>query len=255
MKPTTPCSHIFRQWTRDNQIPTYRYLTRNQNLRNSVAKHHYSMPPKDLNQVEPGENNTQDPITPAPDLQHAPKHGKDIMPRPRPARTTEQQGNGPNSSSNSNHGDSSTQATHPRQPSRNTVPKATSHRNNRPGNNSIHSTATSTRPSFLNSQWRTHITRQTAQADTEGLTQAMEQLTTQDNSKDTTTTTTTGPTKSRWRTAKPKQPLTNHTTTDSAPIATRTRSHNPKINPSKPRISQTSPSKRGMKIGFPSLGA
>lgn len=265
MKPTTPYLRTIRQWTRDTQIPTYRYLTRKHHLRNSIAKHHYSMPPKEPTQEEIKESTTQDTITPAQDPQQVSRRGKDKIPQSRPARTTKQKDSVPSSSNNnSNHGDSSIQATRQPQHFRNTAPKTITHRNNRPGNNSIHSTATSTRLSFLNSQWRTHSTQQTAPTDTEDLTQAMEQLTTQDNSKDAKTTTTTGPTKSRWRTAKPKQSPTNSVMTDSAPVATRTRSHNPNINTSKPRITQTSPShqtqrpspsKRGMTIGFPSLRA
>jgi hypothetical protein len=263
MESTARYLHTARQWIRDKNIRTHRSPTRHQLLHNSITKHHHNMAPNDPKDLETTTETTQETLTPTHNPQQTSNRGND---KARPSRTTKQARNGSNSSNN-NHGDPgdpSIQATRQQQPSHVPNSKPTFQRNSRPGSNSIHNTATSTRPSFLNSQWRTHSTQQTTSADTEDLTHAMEQLTTQDNNKDTTATTT-GPTASRWRTTRAaKQPPANSTTTDTAPISTRTRSHNPNAKASNPRTTpaaqpqqglQPSPRQKGMTIGFPSLKA
>lgn len=122
------------------------------------------------------------------------------------------------------------------------------------------SMATSTRPSFHNRQWRTPDSQPqqhhqaTSQAGTEGLTQALERLTTEDNGQATATAT--KPTKSRWRTAKPNQ------RTGSKPGPnTKTQSANTKVGsnsnsrkPNKTRQSKPpAPPKRGMLFDLLSL--
>lgn len=259
MTQTSLCLHILRQWPGDNRLRIYRTLTRHHHLLlNIIAKHHHRMPPKGPADEGTIPNTTQDTPTPAEDSQRTTKDGKAKAPRSRTGRTSKQKASGPSSGSNSRHGDSSIQPTDNQRPFRNPLSQTTFARNNRPGNNSIHSMATSTQPSYRNSQWRTHSTQQTPSVDTDGLTQALEQLTTQDNSQDTTVPTA-GPTKSRWRTAKPRQPPTSTTTT-----TTKTPSHNSDIKPNPRRTTQTatlpqqqrtSQRKRGMAIGFLAMKA
>ena len=254
---TVPCLFVVRKWTQDNHLHISRILGRHRcHLHNVIAKHHHSMPPKSPINEESEQNTFQDP-TPADNHHRTSKDGKIKVSRPQTGRNTKQKGSGPSSGSNSSPGDSSILPSNRQQPFRKPPSRTTLHRDNRPGNNSIHSTATSTRPSFLNSQWRTHSTQQTPLADTEGLTQALAQLTTQDNSQDTATSTV-GPTKSRWRTAKPRQPPTNTTTT--TPLTTKTPFHNPNtesnqrqittVTDTPPQQQRTSQKKRGMTIGF-----
>ena len=262
MTRTASCLHIVHQWPRDNHFRLYRNLTRHRYHLHKIIKHHHSMPPQGPIEEETEQNLSQKTPILAEYTQQTPKDGKFKMPRSRTGRTSKQKAtNGPSSGSNSRHGEPSTQPTHQQQPSRETPSHTTLYRNNRPGSNSIHSTATSTRPSYLNSQWRTHSTQQTPSADTEGLTQALAQLTTRDNSQDTTTPTA-GPTKSRWRTAKPRQTTTCTTTT--APTTTKTPSQTADIKPNPRRTTQaatpqhqqrTSQRQRGMTIGFLKLKA
>lgn len=256
MTQTSLCSHILHRWPGDNRLCIYRILMiRRSHLPNVIAKYHHNMPPNGRIREGDEQKTQQDTPILAENSQQTSKDGKAKASRSRTGRTSKQKASGLNSGSNSRHGDSSIQPTDKQRPFRNPLSQ-TFVRNNRPGNNSIHSTATSTRPSYLNNQWRTHSTQQTPPVDTEGLTQALEQLTTQDNSQDTTAPTA-GPTKSRWRTAKPRQPPTSNTTT--APISTKTPSHNPDIKPNPRRPTQaatlpqqqrTSQRGRGMAIGF-----
>lgn len=253
MTHTSLCSCIILQWPRDihHQIP--RILTRNHlHLRQIVARDPHSMPPKG----PVGEGNEQNKVpqdtqTSAEIPQRTSKDGKAKAPRSRTGRTNKQKADG-HSASNSRLGDSSTQPTDKQRPFCNQLSQTTFARNSRPGSNSTHSMATSTRPSYLNNQWRTHSTQQTPPVDTEGLTRALEQLTTQDNNQDTGPPTA-GPTKSRWRTAKPGQPRTSNT----ASISTRTPSHNSNIKSDPhqttqaatlPQQTRTSQRKRGMPI-------
>jgi hypothetical protein len=262
MTQTSLCSHIIHQWPGDSRLRIYRILTRHlYHLPNVRVRNHHNMPPNGPIDEGTTSNISQDTPTLAEESQRAPKDGKAKAPRSRTGRTSKQKASGPSSGSNSRHGDSSIQPPDKQRPFRNPISQTTFARNNRPGNNSIHSTATSTRPSYLNNQWRTLSTQQTPPVDTDGLTQALEQLTTQDNSQDTTVPTA-GPTKSRWRTAKPRQQPTNTTTT--APTTTKTPSQNPNIKPNSRQITQaatlpqqqrTSQRKRGMVIGFLAMKA
>lgn len=258
MTQTSLCLHILHQWPGDNRTRIYRILTRHHHLLlNIIAKHHHRMPSQGPVDEGTTPNTTQDTPTPAEDPQRTTKDGKAKAPRSRTGRTSKQKASGPSNGSNSRLGDSSIQPTDNQRHFRNPISQ-TFARNNRPGNNSIHSTATSTQPSYLSNQWRTHSTLQTPPVDTDGLTQALEQLTTQDNSQDTTAPTA-GPTKSRWRTAKSRQPPTNTTTT-----TTKTLSHNSEIKPNQrqttqtatlPQQQRTSQRKRGMAIGFLAMKA
>ena len=253
MTHTSLCSCIILQWPRDihHQIP--RILTRNHfHLHKIIARDHHSMPPKGPIGEGDEQNTPQDIQTPAEIPQRTLKDGKPKAPRSRAGRTNKQKATGPSSGSNSRLGDFSIQPTDNQQPFRNQLSQTTFAQNSRPGSNNIHSMATSTRPSYLNNQWRRHSTQQTPPVDTEGLTQALEQLTTQDNNQ-ATGALTAGPTKSRWRTAKPVQPRTSNT----ASISTRTPSHtsNIKSDPHQttqaatlPQQTRTSQRKRGMPI-------
>jgi hypothetical protein len=262
MTQTSLCLHILHQWPGDNRLRIYRILTRHRyHLPNAIAKYYHNMPPNGPIDEGTNPNTTQDTQTPVENSQRTFKDGKAKVPRSRTGRTSKQNASGPSSGSNSRHGDSSIQPTDKQRPFRNPISHTTFAQNNRPGNNSIHSTATSTQPSYINSQWRTHSTQQTPPVDTDGLIQALEQLTTQDSSQDTTAPTA-GPTKSRWRTAKPRQAPTSTTTT--ASTTTKTPSHNPNIKPTPRQVTQaatlpqqqrTSQRKRGMAIGFLAMKA
>lgn len=94
---------------------------------------------------------------------------------------------------------------------------------------STHKEATSTQHSFHNRQWRTTDKQQQqqiripSQPDTEGLTQALGQLTTEDNGQATASAT--RPTNSRFRTAKPTKQAGNNpgTNTETQSSKTKTR--------------------------------
>ena len=257
MRSVLLSSRLVHQWPGDNHLHIYRILTRHHyHLPRTIAKYLHSMPPTGPTGEGDEQNNPHDTQTPAENPQRTSKDGKTRAPRSRTGRTNKQKASGLSSGSNSKVGDSSIQPTDNQRSYRNTLPQTTFARNGRPGNNGIHSTATSTRPSYLNNQWRTHSTQQTPPVDTEGLTQALEQLTTQDNSQETPAPIAV-PTKSRWRTARPRQPPTSNTTT--APITTKTPSHNfdMKSNPRQatqaatlPQQTRTSQRKRGMPIDF-----
>lgn len=260
MRPVTPFSRIVHQWPGDNRLHIYRILTRiHYHLPNITTKDHHSMPPMGPTWEGDEQDKPQDTQTPVENPQRTSKDGKAKAPRSRTGRINKQKTTGPSSGSNSRPGDSSTQPTDNPQPFRNPLSQSIWARSSRPGNNSIHSTATSTRPSYHSNQWRAHSTQQTPPVDTDGLTQALEQLTTQDNSQDTTAPIP-GPTKSRWRTAKPRQPPTSNRTI--ATTTTETPSHNSNIKPNPRRTTQaaqaatvpqqqrTSQRKRGMAIDF-----
>lgn len=260
MTRTALCLPVIHQWPRDNHIRIYRILMRQHHLHSIITKHRHNMPPRSPAEEGIDESKTQDTLISATIHHQTSKDGKAKVSRPHTGRATKQKASGPSSSNiSSNRGDSS-QATNQQQPFRNNLSRHSLHRDNKPGNNSIHSTVTSTQPSYLSNQWRAHSSQQTPPMDTEGLTQALEQLTTQDNSQDTTTTA--GSTKSRWRTVRPRQSPANNTTT--APTATKTPSHktNTKPNPRQTTQAatlqqqpQASPKKRGMAIGSLSLKA
>jgi hypothetical protein len=228
-------------------------------LPNITTKDHHSMPPMGPTGEGDEQDKPQDTQTPVENPQRTSKDGKAKAPRSRTGRVNKQKTTGPSSGSNSRPGDSSTQPTDNPQPFRNPLSQSMWAQSSRSGNNSIHSTATSTRPSYHSNQWRAHSTQQTPPVDTDGLTLALEQLTTQDNSQDTTAPTA-GPTKSRWRTAKPRQPPTSNRTI--ATTTTETPSHNSNIKPNPRRTTQaaqaatvpqqqrTSQRKRGMAIDF-----
>lgn len=260
MRSVTPFSRIVHQWPGGNRLHIYRILTRSHSrLPTIIAKHHHNMPPKGPIGDGNEQNKPRGTQTPTENSQRTSKDGKAKASRSRTRRANKQEANGPSSGSNSRPGDSLTQPTDNQQPFRNSLSQSMWARSDRPGNNSIHSTATSTRPSYHSNQWRLHSTQQTPPVDTDGLTQALEQLTTQDNSQDITASTA-GPTKSRWRTAKPRQPATSNKTT--ATTTTETPSHNSDIKPNPRRTTQaaqaatipqqhrTSQRKRGMAIEF-----
>lgn len=208
--------HIAHQCPGRDQLRKIRFLT---HLRDMASNLH-SMPPKEPTARETGQDST---VTTS--NQAIQSDSRPVKNRTRPSRASTQvkdKDSGASSSSNRRGGFSSLQST--QQSSRSHNPNSTANRrlNNGAGQNSIHSTATSTRPSFLDSQWRTHSTQPSSQqvgtpstTDTEGLTQALQQLTTEDKVQDTATTT--KPTKSRWRTAKPnsnQQTSTNQQTSN-----------------------------------------
>lgn len=220
MNAATLRVHIARQCPGKNQLRTTRSLTHLQDLPISV----HNMPPKEPTVKEAGQDSTE-----TSDIQTS-RSGSRISSNkdcpPQASVQTKDSG----ASSNNHTGNSSTQSTQHFNHSYN--PNSTVHRrlNTGVGQNSIHNTATSTRPSYLNSQWRTHSSQQTPPTtDTEDLTQALEKLTTEDKQQDTVTTT--KPTKSRWRTAKPssnQQTSSNPTTTSTKTPPT---NFNPKASP------------------------
>lgn len=109
---------------------------------------------------------------------------------------------------------SSTQNMPHHKEARDTNPLMGSRQNRHQEHKSTHKVATSTQHSFHNRQWRTtdkqpqQQLRTPSQPDTEGLTQALGQLTTEDNGQATTSAT--KPTKSRFRTAKPTKQAGNN---------------------------------------------
>ena len=215
-----------------DQLRTLRSLT---HLRD-MASNLNSMPQKEPTGRETGQDSTE--IT---RNQANQSDSRPVKNRSRPSRASTQAKDkdiGASSSSNNSHGTfSSSQSTQHSNRSHNPNSTANRRLNSGAGQNNIHSTATSTRPSFLNSQWRTHSTQASSQeagtpstTDTEGLTQALQQLTTEDKAQDTATTT--NPTKSRWRTAKPnskQETSTNQQTSSNNPATTSTKtpSNNP----------------------------
>jgi hypothetical protein len=214
-----------------DQLRTLRSLT---HLRD-MASNLNSMPQKEPTGRETGQDSTE--IT---RNQANQSDSRPVKNRSRPSRASTQAKDkdiGASSSNNSHGTFSSSQSTQHSNRSHNPNSTANRRLNSGAGQNNIHSTATSTRPSFLNSQWRTHSTQASSQeagtpstTDTEGLTQALQQLTTEDKAQDTATAT--NPTKSRWRTAKPnskQQTSTNHQTSSNNPATTSTKtpSNNP----------------------------
>jgi hypothetical protein len=225
--------HIAHQCPGRDQLRTTRFLT---HLRDMASNLH-NVPPKEPIMRDAGQDSTENTGTQTP-----PTGSRPIKNRTRSSRASTQMVD--SGASSSNRGNPSIQSTQPSNRSHN--PKSTVSRrlNSGAGHNSIHSTVTSTRPSYLNSQWRAHSTQPsnqqtTSTTDTEGLTQALQQLTTEDNPQDTATTT--KPTKSRWRTAKPinnqQTSSKQQTSTNPATINTKTPSttSNPKAKPSNPK--------------------
>lgn len=231
MIPTTARVHIAHQCPGRDQLRTTRFLT---HLRDMVSNLH-SMPPKESTAKETGQDN----ITVTPDTQITQSDSRPVKNRIRSSRASNQvKDNGASSSSNNSRGNSSTHMQSTQPSNRSLNPSSTMNRRLKSGagHNSIHSMATSTRPSYLNSQWRAHSTQVSSQqtpptTDTEGLTQALEQLTTEDKAQETVTTT--KPTKSRWRTAKPtsNQQASINQQTSSTPATTSTKTSSNSFNP------------------------
>lgn len=252
----TPRLQTFHLWPQGSQLGNLRYLARYHILHNNnILNHQQSMPPKEPSKEQTEQETTQNTRTSAQDAPQISQLGQGRVLRPRAGQPTNHRDNG----------DSSIPASYQQQPfhklNSKTYPKGKIGHGNTNGKNSIHSTDTLTRPSFLNSQSRTRSTQQTTPSDTEDLTQALAQLMTQDNSQ--TTASTIEPTKSRWRTAKPKQMQSNNATTNKTAKATKAPPHNPNAQTSQPRATQTrskkhtnpSDKKIGMTIGFPSFMA
>ena len=235
MIPTTIRVHITHKCPGRDQLHTTRFLTHLRDMASNLR----NMPPKEPTARETGPDSTEDTKTKATQTDSRPARN-----RTRSSRaSTQAKDSGASSSSNNNNSSRGNSSTHMQstQPSNRLLnPSSTLDRrlNNGAGHNSIHSTATSTRPSYLNSQWRAHGTQPISQqtpstTDTEGLIQALEQLTTEDKAQETVTTT--KPTKSRWRTAKPtsNQQTSTNQQASTTPVTTKTPSNkfNPKANP------------------------
>lgn len=260
MRSSLLCAYPTKlRWPRIEIRGISQQLIRHHQLHNT---HHSMSTEQPIEEVSGQESNqTMDTTTQAPRQPLNSKNGKDRTHPSTIVQTSKQtKGSGINGGSKTR--PTTAQATHqPNQP-RNSSPHTTQpFRKAIAGHNSIHSTATSIRPSFLDNQWRKpSIQQQTPQtADTEGLTQALGQLTTEDN--DQATVPATKATKSRWRTARPhqQQQATQQTTMPknrsskpkpnsqisqpgtTPPISLRTRSQ---------QTPQTSQKQRGMATAF-----
>lgn len=255
MKFTVFRLYVHYLWHRETHFNNFRSLTRHRTLHNNAIKHNLSMPPKNPPKEGVEQDTIQDTHKTARDSRRTSQPGQGRVLRPRAGKATQHKDNG----------DSSLPDSQQQQPFHKSNSKPNPPRRRGPGNSSIHSTATSTRPSYRNNQWRSHSSQpqpqQTTPTDTEDLTQALAQLTTQDTSHSTTTIT--EPTKSRWRTAKPRQQPSNNATTSKPANPTKTQSHNSNAKGSQSQTTQTrakqasrTPDKtRGMIIGFPSFMA